>query len=127
MSIKIKLIHQIFNFIDELNNSFPNNKDIEIFKEKFLLLKSVNSQLIVDYFIKFIYPLKQSILDKNDSFFLEGGGQDEVKDKSGLNMRDNLKNLWITEMSEGNKEVVWKYFKIFILLTDKYIVETMNK
>ena len=42
-------------------------------------------------------------------------------------MRDNLKNLWITEMSEGNKEVVWKYFKIFILLTDKYIVETMNK
>ena len=36
-------------------------------------------------------------------------------------MRNNLKNLWISEMSDDNKTVVWKYFKIFILLSEKYI------
>ena len=55
MSTKSKLLQQISNFIDELNTSFPNNNDIEIFKEKFLFLKSVNSQLIIEYFITFIY------------------------------------------------------------------------
>jgi hypothetical protein len=123
MSTKSKLLQQISNFIDELNTTFPNNNDIEIFKEKFLFLKSVNSQLIVEYFIKFIYPLKESILNQDENFFLEGGGQDEVKDKNGLNMRDNLKNLWIGQMSDDNKIIVWKYFKIFILLSEKYIKE----
>ena len=123
MSTKNKLLQQISNFIDELNTTFPNNNDIYIFKEKFLFLKSVNSQLIIEYFIKYIYPLKESILNQDEKFFLEGGGQDEVKDKNGLNMRDNLKNLWINQMSEDNKIIVWKYFKIFILLSEKYINE----
>ena len=123
MSTKTKLLQQISNFIEELNTTFPNNNDIEMFKEKFLFLKSVNSQLIIEYFIKFIHPLKESILNKDENFFLEGGGQDEVTDKNGLNMRDNLKKLWISEMSDDNKTVVWKYFKIFILLSDKYINE----
>ena len=126
MSTKTKLLQQISNFIEELNTTFPNNNDIEMFKEKFSFLKSVNSQLIIEYFIKFIYPLKECILNQDEKFFLEGGGQDEVKDKNGLNMRDNLKKLWISEMSNDNKTVVWKYFKIFILLSEKYINESLK-
>jgi hypothetical protein len=30
-------------------------------------------------------------------------------------------------MSEENKKIVWKYFKTFILLIDKYIVENAGK
>lgn len=121
-SIKTKLINQISNFIEELDTTFPNHADISIFKEKFLFLKSANSQLIVEYFIQFIYPLKEYINNKDERFFIEGGGQEKI-DLKGLNMRDNLKNLWINDMSEENKIIVWKYFKIFILLTDKYISE----
>lgn len=121
-SIKTKLIQQISNFIDELDSTFPNHGDISIFKEKFLFLKSANSQLIVDYFIQFIYPLKEFITNKDERFFLDGGGQEKI-DSKGLNMRDNLRNLWINDMSVDNKTIVWKYFKIFILLTDKYILE----
>ena len=123
MYIKNIIITQFSNFIDELDSSFPNNKDIMIFKEKYILLKSINSQLIIDYFIQFIYPHKQRIMSEDDNFFLEGGGQEELKDKNGLNMRDNLKNLWSKQMNEENKVVVWKYFKAFILLIEKYIVE----
>ena len=127
MSIKNIILNQISNFIDELDSAFPENKDIMIFKEKFNMLKSINSQLIIDYFIQFIYPHKQRIMSQDDNFFLEGGGQEEIKDKNGLNMRDNLRNLWTTQMSEENKTVVWKYFRTFILLIEKYIVENVNK
>ena len=61
MSTKTKLLQQISNFIEELNTTFPNNNDIEMFKEKFLFLKSVNSQLIIEYFIKFLDTIKETI------------------------------------------------------------------
>ena len=66
-------------------------------------------------------------MEENESFFLEGGGQDELKDANGLNIRDNLKNLWSNNMNEDNKKIVWKYFKTFILLSEKYIIENLNK
>ena len=123
MSVKQVIIQQITNFINELNSIFPENKDLMIFKEKYEMLKSINSQLILDHFIQFIYPHKKRIISQDDTFFLEGGGQEELKDKNGLNMRDNLKDLWTNQMSDENKVVVWKYFKTFILLIEKYIVE----
>jgi len=123
MSVKQVIIQQITNFINELNSIFPENKDLMIFKEKYEMLKSINSQLILDHFIQFIYPHKKRIISQDDTFFLEGGGQDEIIDKNGLNMRDNLKDLWTNQMSDENKVVVWKYFKTFILLIEKYIVE----
>ena len=90
------------------------------------MLKGINSKLIVEYFIQYIYIHKEIILKQDESFFLDGGGQEEINDKYGLRLRDSLKNLWINEMKEENKKVVWKYFKTFILLIEKYISE-INK
>lgn len=123
MSTKGIIITQITNFIDELCSTYPNNKDMQLFREKYNMVKGINSQLIIDYFIKFIYPHKESIKSEDEEFFLSGGGQEEINDKYGLRLRDNLNNLWRNEMKEENKKIVWKYFKTFILLIDKYIVE----
>ena len=123
MSVKQIFLQQIDNFTNELCSIFPTNGSILLLSGKYNLLKNANSSLILEYFIKFIYPHKERICNEDESFFIEGGGQEEVTDSSGLKFRDNLKNLWLTEMSSENKEIVWKYFKIFILLSEKYILE----
>ena len=125
MSIKSIFIKQIDNFMNELTTIFPNSKDILLLSEKYNLIRNINSNLIIEYFILYIYPHKNIINNEDDSFFLEGGGQDELKDKSGLKFRDNIKTLWKNEMSDENKEIIWKYFKIFMLLSEKYIIENM--
>ena len=117
------IITQITNLINDLTTTYPDDKEMMIFKEKYNMLKSFNSQLIIDYFIQFIYPYKELIKNENETFFLEGGGQEELNDKNGLQLRDNLKELWINNMKDENKKIVWKYFKTFILLIDKYILE----
>lgn len=124
MSTKNIIITQISNFIDELCTTYPQNTEIQIFKEKYYMLKGVNSQLIIEYFVKYIYVHKEIIMKEDVSFFLNGGGQEEIDNKNGLRLRDNLKNLWVNEMKEDNKKIVWKYFKTFILLIDKYISES---
>lgn len=127
MSIKQIFLQQTDNLIDELCNIFPNHNDILLFREKYNLVKSANSKLIIEYFVMYIYPFKKMIMDQDESFFLDGGGQDEIKDSSGLKFRDNIKNLWIAEMSNENKDIVWKYFKTFIILCEKYILENYDK
>jgi hypothetical protein len=127
MSTKNIIVTQITNFIDELINTYPDNNELVLFREKYNLLKSANSQLIINYFIQYIYPHKDVIKKEDEQFFLEGGGQEELNDKNGLKFRDNIKQLWSENMSEENKKIVWKYFKTFILLIDKYIVENAGK
>lgn len=124
MSVKQIFLQQTDNFINELTTIFPKNNEILLLKEKYNLIKSANSKLIIEYFVKFIYPLKNQITNEDEQFFLGGGGQDEVKDTSGLKFRDNIKNIWISEMSDENKEIIWRYFKIFIVLCEKYIIDT---
>jgi hypothetical protein len=127
MSIKSIFLQQTDSFIDELCNIFSNNNDILLFSEKYYFVKNANSKIVIEYFIEYIYPLKNKIMEKDETFFLDGGGQEELKDNSGLKLRDNIKKLWMNDMSNENKEIVWKYFKIFIILCEKYIIENIKK
>jgi GTPase SAR1 family protein len=126
MSTKQIFIQQTDNFINELCTIFSNNGEILLFGEKYNLIRNANSKLIIEYFIQFVYPHKAQIMQQDENFFLNGGGQEEIKDTSGLKFRDNLTKLWIAEMSDENKEIIWKYFKIFVLLCEKYILENIG-
>ena len=127
MTTKQIFLQQTDNFINELCTICPKNTEILLFREKYNMVRSVNSTLIIEYFVQYVFPFKPMIMNEEDKFFLDGGGQEELKDKSGLKMRDRLKTLWISEISDENKTIIWKYFKIFILLCEKYIIENMNK
>jgi hypothetical protein len=126
MSVKQVLLQQIDNFMNELCTIFPENGEIQLFGQKYNLIRNANSKMVIEYFVQFVYPHKTEIMNCNENFFLDGGGQEELKDNSGLKFRDNIRNLWIKEMSDENKEIIWKYFKIFIILSEKYILETLN-
>ena len=127
MSIKPILLQQIDNFISELCTIFPENGEVQLFGQKYNLIRSANSNIVIEYFVKFVYPHKTEIMSSNENFFLNGGGQEELKDNSGLKFRDNIRNLWINKMSDENKEIIWQYFKMFIILSEKYIIENMKK
>jgi hypothetical protein len=126
MSVKQTFLNQIDNFLDEVKIISNNNTEIMIFCEQYNLLKSVNSKLIVEYFIKFVYPFKEKIRDKDESFFLQGGGQEDLNDKSGLKLRDTLTNLWANKLDQDKKDIIWKYLLVFCLLGEKYVVENMK-
>ncbi len=126
MNVKQTFLQNTDNFINELNRLFPQNRDIVLLKEKYNLAKDIDSKLIITYFVQYVYPHKDKIMKQDDTYFLEGGGQEELTDTSGLRFRDNIKNLWENEMSNDNKEIIWKYFKIFVILCEKYIIENLK-
>lgn len=129
---------QLENMLNELIKTFPNFMDIKIFKEKFLLAKSTNPQLILLIFLKYAYPFKQKVLDKDEAFFLSDNLTDQItnnKDiqKDGnvdseyiLTKALNIKELW-HQMDSQQKDVLWTYFKVLMVLCERYVNESVKK
>jgi len=134
---------QIERLINDLLKVFPSNIDIKLFKEKFLIAKSANPQLILLTFLKYGYPYKNKIMDKDEDFFLSDNltkeilnnedlkkdikenGQligENIDDEYILNKALNLKDLW-KQMDENDHEVIWNYFKVLIVLCERYVNE----
>ena len=120
---KNMFLQQTESLIKELLKIIPNDSNINLFKEKYYIIKKMNSSIILNSFIRYILPFKDKILDKNEQFFLDGGGQENLDDKYkySLNLKENWGNL-----SDENKEVIWKYFQVLIVLSEKYVMESMN-
>jgi len=125
-SIKQTFLQQVDNLMDDLCNTYPYSGEILLFREKYNLIRSGNSTLIIEYFIKYVYPFKPQIMDEDEDFFVQGGGQENITSEHKLEFRNNIRTLWLNDMTSGNKEVIWRYFKIFILLCEKYILENIE-
>ena len=106
----------IDNFLDELQKILPGEKDIIIFRSQLDITKMITPSKILESFLKFVYPYKQQILERNESFFL--GDNVGVKEDY-LSNAIHLTDLWKTKLSKEKKEVVWKYFQVMIIIADK--------
>jgi hypothetical protein len=106
----------IDNFLSELHKILPTEKDIIIFQSQLSVATMLNEKKILNSFIEFVYPHKNNILAKNEDFFLK----DNIDvDKDYLSDSIHLKDLWKTKLNKENKDIVWKYFQVMILLSEK--------
>ena len=113
------LTQQIENFINEMCDVFPDIKSLRIYKQQFEILKSLSSRVIVEGFSTYVLPHKDKIMNEEEDFFRNGGGQDFVQGDM-VKFRDTMSDIWNERLSEGNKKVCWKYFKVFVLLCERY-------
>lgn len=125
--IRSVFIQQLDSFVDEISTLYPNEKEIMLFAEKYKLIKGANNKFVIESFVTYVLPLRDQILTKNEDFFLNGGGQDAIKDDYSSKLRDIIKNVWIHKMSDVNKEIIWKYFTVFVRLSEKYAIELMKE
>ena len=128
---------QLENLLNDLIRIFPENKNIKVYREKFLLAKSANPQLILLVFLKYVYPYKQQVQDKNEQFFLSdhltneiSNNEDVKKDSESdseyiITQALGIKKLW-TRMSDEQKETLWKYFKVLMVLCERYVKEVKS-
>ncbi len=123
---------QLENMLNDLSNAFPNFMDIKIFREKYYLAKSANPRMIILVFLKYIYPYKKQIMERDEQFFLSdnltqnvANNRDLQKDSNAdneyiLTKALNLKTLW-NDMNEQHKNTLWTYFKVLIILCERYV------
>ena len=110
MSI-IKAFNKILlNFIEELENKYPEETDISIYKNSVILLDKTNPKLISNYYKIYVYIYKDYIDEKNESFFLNNDFNEETGGSEWCFVRGmRLKKYW-KDLSDKSKDAVWEYF-----------------
>ena len=121
MNSEKKINYKRFNalisvFLKDLKKALPSNKKLKITSSQIETLILVTPRKLFKSCVQFVYPYKEQILSKDEKFFL-GDGVSIKKDFLSESLE--LKTLWETKLSTENKEIIWKYFKILILLMEK--------
>ena len=105
--------YQAFNsmmqeFMNELIQTFPEEKSLKIENTKFATLKKANPKKIVETFMHAISPYTDSISKKDESILLENN-IDFLK-------KMNIKNWWTSDLSANTKDAIWQYLNTLIML-----------
>lgn len=111
-------------FIQELINSYPQEREFVLFKNTISLIRKANPKKILVLFNNYIEPYVNNIKNKNEVFFLNETYSDLVEENikdtnNAWRFIDNLKQYW-KNTSEINKNIIWKYLNTLITLSEKY-------
>ena len=98
-------------------------KELRLIKEKFTLLRKTNPAKVVEGVLVKVYPYRKQIMEDDDSFFLQKKYEDDTKNEGNLVKVLKIKELWDTDMDENTKKTLFNYFKVFIVLAEKYVAE----
>ena len=119
INIKDILVNQIINLINDMLIVFPNDKLFILCKNNFDLLKNNKDEIILNVKSELIKDekMRKYVKDKDEKLF-------EISYVNYLNFNkfsiimNKLKSNW-KKLNNKNKEKVWDYFNIFILLLDR--------
>lgn len=133
MSIPIAFNNQLDKFLNELIQTYPEDKDFTYYKRLIDNLKKFNVRKPIEYFASTIQKHTKQITERNSDFFLNNFGQivnEEGADKDTQNeafrLFNNLKKYWL-EMPEDNKKVIWDYLNVLTKLSIQFLLSQTNK
>lgn len=128
MNSKVNIV-EIFNnklgeFINDLISIYDDS-DLFAFKTSLQMIICVDSKKPIRMFNKHVsIPYSERIVNTDDKFFLEKDYTDDVE-SVGKDVNFNhglvnkIKEFW-KDMTDTNKEIVWKYLNLLVLLCDKF-------
>ena len=116
--IALKFNKVVNNFLNDLSSILPKEKDILVFQSQISVMEMVDPSKMIKSFIKFAFPFKDKIVNKDEKFFLGEGNVPIEADYMSESI--HLKKLWENKLSDENKEIVWKYFQVLTVLAEKY-------
>jgi hypothetical protein len=113
--------------IDSLIDGYSHHeyfgKELRLTKEKFTLLRKTNPAKVIEGFLVKVYPYKKQIMEEDDEFFIQKSYDGDTKNEGNLVKVLKIKELWDTEIDGNTKQTLFNYFKVLIVLAEKYVAE----
>lgn len=104
-----------------------NDNDLYNFKNSINMITIIDERKPIKIFRDVIVnKYKKQLFAKDEQFFLKHHYEDEMacrEKKEEVDMSTNLvvkiKSYW-QDLTNENKEIIWKYFKLLVILCEKY-------
>ena len=111
-----QLKEQMIIFLDELIEFLPEEPELVIIR--IFVKDKIPIVHIMNYITEKLIPLKQYVINKDDSFFINNNILFEKVDPKKVNHFKNL--LTSGKLTVDDKETIWKWFRTFIYIAEKY-------
>ncbi len=106
----------------------PDDRNVKVGYEYFVLGRSANPMKIWELFIRKVYPMKGMIVACDEDFFLcSEVNNNTVKQDGALQSILQIKDVWISKMTDIEKERVWKALNCMISISNDMLIEKYNK
>ena len=123
-----KFTTQMTQMSEELYDIFPNDKDLMMWKEALSMLIKANPVKLMESFIYFVLPMREKIMSRSEEFFMADDFKNTMNQKSGEDMsfmHTKICSLWKSQLNEDDKDIVWQYFQVLVVLAERYIQENI--
>lgn len=113
-------VNKLIDFFEDLNNAYPEEKEIKAALESIKAAKRINPKLILDLFTEYVTkPLRDPILAESEEIVIGYAKtilQTQFNDMSpALLIFDRH---W-PDMTESSRQAIWKHLKVLVLLSEK--------
>ena len=107
-------------FVKDLIILYPDDKDFKMLKHSFNLMKLADDKKPFELFARYGEKFEKQVQTKDERFFLDHTYDDAVVNESNFteDLVNKLKSYW-KDMSEDDKEIIWKYLGLFFGLKNK--------
>lgn len=112
----VKFKNTLVSFIDEIIEQFPRDSDLIICR--IYIKDQIPVASLIDLFIKYFLPQKQSIVNKDEEFFLNGT-KDFFQD---LNIKTNIfQKIWLSDVLDNeDRDIIWEWVNSIVSIVEKY-------
>jgi hypothetical protein len=110
----------LIRFFDELKDTFPEEREIRLALETIQNAKKINPGLVRDMFYEHVTsPLRDPILKEDDQAIIAyARGKISHQFNEILPAIAIFDKHWAT-LSDDNRQAIWKYLKVLIVLNQK--------
>ena len=112
--------NKLNEFLNDLHTTFPEMTDIKVLKSGLQFAKTMDVKMAQTMFDKHVAAkYEDQILKQNETFFLNET-YTHIANAHGIDLDiiGRLKDVWST-MDDSNREIIWKYLKVLVLLNKK--------
>jgi len=112
--------NMLIRFFEELKDTFPEERDIKIALETIQNARKINPRLVLDMFHENVTKyLKEPIAKEDDAYIIQyARGKINHQYNEILPALSIFDKHWAT-LSESNRQSIWKYLKVLVVLSDK--------
>lgn len=94
------------NFVEELADVFPEEREIRVFLDGFDGFVTLNPRAPMDMFVDAITPHSALVMAKDPALF------DRLQFPGGI----DFKRLWATDLSDNTRAAIWQYINLLYVL-----------
>jgi hypothetical protein len=111
---------KLFEFVEDLAETYPEEKDIASALQALNLLKKVNPRLIHSGFMEYIYPdFHEPVMKEDESALISKAHQMVTGEHKDYAVAYIIFDRHWSTMTEANKKAIWNWCKVIVILARK--------